>query len=156
LVNASSSCSLESSGIQSLPTDCEKFVDQNTYEPFKVVEGSEIYNFGIITLGHFSSNFQSYSRSNNGSRIESHQNATSRCATTFPRSRALAHAAPHHTHIEAGSRPSVHAPHPLVMYPVPRGAPSRVGRTVSPCARRFVRFPFLPREHVEATAVPVA
>jgi hypothetical protein len=36
----------------------------------KVLEGSEIYNFGIITLGHFSSNFQSYSRSNSASRNE--------------------------------------------------------------------------------------
>jgi hypothetical protein len=36
----------------------------------KVVEGSEIYSFGIITLGHFSSNFQSFSQSNSGSRNE--------------------------------------------------------------------------------------
>jgi hypothetical protein len=52
---ASSSCSLKLGGIQSLAADCAKSVEKKHPRAFvKVVEGSEIYNFPIPHLVHFS------------------------------------------------------------------------------------------------------
>jgi hypothetical protein len=109
----------------------------------KVVERSEIYNFGIIILGHFSSSFQSYLRSNRGSR-----NGLTPERDVAPRYQVLARQSapprvaavvPPYSHAEVCLWSPVRAPRFGWCISLPRGASTRTKPAALPFFRRSIR-----------------
>jgi hypothetical protein len=106
----------------------------------KVVEGSEIYNFPIHHLEHFSCNFWSFSMSNSACWINSVTMPRRRAGQSAERARAPRHVASlyRRTQAEADPRLSVHASRPREVLsghvPRPKSPPARTPVTSGPSA----------------------